>query len=427
MSSLREDRLRSDLAEIAELSRPAELHDRVLRASRRSRARTAVVAVAVITVVAAGLGLAVWRRSTGPVLPVGPLQPVILPRGDIPVMWPSVGSVVRDQRVFSEGTLDVPTWPGMRRCPSGALRFRYGQSTFNSTDHGVLAIKALRADVDHDGSEELLVHLACVSGGDLTPDGSLVGQVVAYSGDRVLGRVVASPPNPNAPFVLPGERDIRITDVSAEGDGRVRVDWLELSDVTGTYGSTTSTRMYGWNGDRFTQIGDATELQGPTGAELSIEAGGGRGVDPLGQAAVTLDVTVRNAGRVRSAPLRLAIVVPAHLHPAGAGWDGCRVPLETPLLNLTPSPVEYNAAVALVCPAPAVDAGGSYTRRFHFLQVAGPVTPRPTATPDESIPPAPRVAPDAPVLQTISVEVDQQPHGEYERDRTDNTVQFPMP
>jgi hypothetical protein len=31
------------------------------------------------------------------------------------------------------------------------------------------------------------------------------------------------------------------------------------------------------------------------------------------------------------------------------------------------------------------------------------------------------------VLQTISVEVDQQPRGEHERDRTDNTVQFPMP
>jgi hypothetical protein len=103
------------------------------------------------------------------------------------------------------------------------------------------------------------------------------------------------------------------------------------------------------------------------------------------------------------------------------------VPLETPLLNLTPTPVEYNAAVPLVCHAEAIDPGGRSTRRFHFLEVAGPITPRPTAAPDASIPPAPRVPPDAPVLASISVEVDQQPGGEHERDRTDNTVQFPMP
>jgi hypothetical protein len=424
MSALREDRLRSDLAEIAELSRPVDLHDRVLRASRRARAQTAVAAVAVITVVAAGVGMAVWRRSTGPVLPAGPLQPVILPQGDIPVMWSLGGDVVRDQRAFADGTLTVPSWPDLPRCPSGELTFRFGgRSDPTPTDMFLQVFKSLRGDVDHDGSADLLVHLGCNSGVDPTPEGAITAQVVAYSGDRLLGRVVASPPDPNAPFILPGERDVHITDVSVEADGRVRVDWLERSDSA----SATSTRTFGWNGDRFTQIGDATELQGPTAAELSIEASGARGVDSLGRAAVTVDVTVRNAGRVRSAPLRLAIVVPARLHPAGPGWDGCRVPLETPLLNLTPSPVEYNAAVPLVCPAAAVDPGGGSTRRFHFLEVAGPITPRPTATPDASIPPAPRVPPDAPVLASISVEVDQQPGSEYERDRTDNTVQFPMP
>ena len=45
---------------------------------------------------------------------------------------------------------------------------------------------------------------------------------------------------------------------------------------------------------------------------------------------MTVDVTVRNAGRARSSPLRLAMVVPVNLHPAGPGWDGCRLPLETP-------------------------------------------------------------------------------------------------
>ena len=67
----------------------------------------------------------------------------------------------------------------------------------------VQVVKSLRADVDHDGSEDLLVHLGCHSGFRLADEEAIIAQVVAYSGDRVLGRVVASPPDTNAPFISP--------------------------------------------------------------------------------------------------------------------------------------------------------------------------------------------------------------------------------
>jgi len=436
MSSLREDEFRAevfraDLEALAGRSRPVDLHDRVVRASRRARALSAVAAVAVITMVLAGVGLAVWRRPIGPVLPSGPLRPVILPRGEIPVMESKGEDVVRDQRAFSDGTLTVPRWPGLPQCLSGRLEFMFGGRAVDnpaSVNKEVHVVKSLRADVDHDGSEELLVHLTCHTGFQPGDEEAIMAQVVAYSGDRLLGRVVASPPHTDAPFIGGGGPAIHIMDVSVN-DGTVRVDWYDMKSDTSPHSSTT----YGWDGHEFKQVGDRTGLGGPTGVELSIEASGARGVDDLGQAFVAVDVTVHNSGPARSSALRLAMVAPVNLQPAGPGWEGCLLPSQAPwLMNLTPSPGQFTGAFAVNCPASAIDPGQTITWRFHFLVGDGPNAAVLSASaspiqPDPSIPSGPRPVSDAPALETISVEVDQQPPGGHEGDRSDNTVQVPVP
>jgi hypothetical protein len=209
-----------------------------------------------------------------------------------------------------------------------------------------------------------------------------------------------------------------------------RVDWVNRTN----WPYVMSSRTYAWDGNGFKETGEATDLQGPTGTELSVQTRGARGVDELGQDFVAVDVTVRNQGRVRSSPLRLAMVVPFNLQPAGPGWDGCVSPAQFPYLNLTPSPGEFTGAFAVLCHAPAIDPGQALDLQFRFLMGDGPnaavqsaSSPSPSWPPDPSFLPGPKAPPGAPALETISVEVDHQPPGEYERDRSDNTVQFPMP
>jgi hypothetical protein len=391
---IREDELRGDLAGLAELSRPADLHERVLRASRRAQVRTAVATVTVLAMVAA-VGTVMWRRPAGAAQPVEPQRPIALPVGEIPVMpWP--GAVARDEtgsRV--DGMLAVPDWPGFPECPSGALLFAAGSSATAGPRLGV--VKAVRADVNHDGSEDLVVNLGCYESEEARASGERAWQVVAFSGragHRTLGQVVGT-----------GERGIGVSDVAVDPDGSVRVVLVDPSYNM----ALTQTRVYAWDDGRFTQTAGPTEFPShPAGAELSVDAQGTVGVDAEGQPILTIGVIVRNSGPLRSSALRLVLVIPANLRPAGPEWDGCVVNREVPE-TVEPATASVaggeDDAVEVQCPAPALDAGATWSVSLRLLN-----NDRRLLFADRS----------------VSVEVDQQPPGVFERELLDNSDEFPV-
>jgi len=347
---IREDVLRADLAGAADLARPTDLYDGVLARSRRRRiATTAATGAAVLALAVAVAGLAVAIRPERPtVLDGPPLVPVQLPPGRLSMME-GLQSYMGGPGPLENKTLFLPPWPGDVGCPSGEVRFRYGNS--GEGDVALNISNVVSGDVDGDGSTDAVATMVCLHGEAY--------QILAFTDlragrPRTLGRLVA----------VGGTLDHgRIHKVERTGDGRVRVGLSDSRYV----GPSEQWREYRWDGTAFVQTSGPTSLPAdPPAVAFSVDVLGATAVDSAGQKVLTLGVTVRSTGRLAPSEPFLQIGVPEGVVPAGSGWDRCLTDrMENEMYENNTSPDQV--LTLLDCRLPDLPPGQSVSRTYQFI------------------------------------------------------------
>ena len=315
MNGLRDDRLRSDLAELAELARPTDLHDRVVAASRRAQTRR-VIGAAAAFVVLAGAG-AFWAALRGAepdaIAPADPTATVLLPEAPLAYYDPSMNTF--DAGPLAHATLTVPAWVGTDDCPAGRRTFiKDGVAV----EGGILVhiVAAQPTDVDGDGSTEQVVVLRCAveSGQPLYHYQVLaLTDLDAPDGPVTMGRVMAS-----------GQTGVvGVFGLEVKPDGTIRV---KVGDGDAAQAPTAQVqwREYAWQGTGFAQTGGETNFaeDAPAVALAVTATATVSTVD--GHRLVSLHLTTTNSGAAAVGPLRLTLGVPLALIPIdAAAWDGC--------------------------------------------------------------------------------------------------------
>jgi hypothetical protein len=294
------------------LVRPAGASAAVRRSTRRRR----LLATGVLGLLVALVSMTVYAstRLTVPPVAPDPTRPAPSPAG-----MPSE---------VAEGTLDVDwTWAaraGSAGCRNGPVTFNAGHYLPPGDEPVQDVIRAVRTDVDRNGTDDYVIHLACRT------DVSYDQVVAAYTrSGRVftrLGTVVNT--------VQGGVRDV--LDLAAEPDGRVRVlvgDLLVcciLSRYVGSVAPNAAVRQwraYAWGGGYFTQTGGPTTFDADRdAARLAVAVPVLRMDWARGRYAGTLKITVTNHGPRPVRDLSLVLGVPALVPAPGGDWDRCHVP-----------------------------------------------------------------------------------------------------
>jgi hypothetical protein len=388
MNGLREDRLRTDLADVAGLARVVDLHDRALASSRRARIRTTVAAVAAAVVLAsAGTAAVLWSGplDSANVPPGGSLEPTTLPTGTVESA--SDGVVMGDPGPLSPTReLTLPAWPGEPECPSGDLEVlkRGAIGDRRRPDVNAIIIKTVVADVNRDGAPDVVANLEC------TRRGQPGYQVVAITGVdgggrlRTLGRIAAT-----------GEDGVAaIYDLAVEPDGSVRVN-VGDRPAGSSEGALTQWREYKWAGESFVPTGGAADFPAdPPAVALSV-SGDFEVVTDDDRRRLDVRLTAANTGSAGSAPLLVWMAVPNRVRPAGGGWGGC-------LVDPSESAEGY---VVLQCRRPALAPGATWTASYQLIIEPGP----------------------AAAFNLVQMAVFQEPGGPVERARGDNVTDFTLP
>jgi hypothetical protein len=356
---------RDDVAPYVKPAGTAVAHDTV---HRRHRVRMiAATTLAALVVAAPVVAYAVsGDDSHGPPAvtggsPSGTPSDVSDPASPAPSDPPSqTVSVTPDGRIskadLDKATLDIPAWPkGFDDgCPTGTVKFTGGKA-----GQGVAALQGdpVYADVDHDGTQDTVVLVACSPQGSdyqvLALDRDATGRVVT------LGKVVGSAGNTGRQ----GTDIMTIWAVKAAGNGQIRVDVGEYRPCCeAAQASQHQWRTYGWNGNRFTQTGGPTAF-GPnpnvtdlavTGDRLTMVKQGD------GSWAGTLRVTIHNAATFATpGKLRFMLDVDASWQ-AQPGTDCRFTPGESPRS----------------CTLPGIGAGANRVLTIQVAAPAGPLSTR---------------------------------------------------
>jgi hypothetical protein len=317
---------------------------------------TTVVAGLAVVAVALSAAAAI-RPDRAPTPGVSP-APTAPPPTNLPTHQPSND----DLGPFKSATITVPTWGSTAdaTCAKGRITLnasgRYDAGNRPSVDVRAYVVM----DVDRDGADDYVAHLAC--GGDGADPGR--DQIVAFrrSGQELvpIGRVVGTQDG----F---GSMDY----LKAADGGRVAV-LVSKDPDDGTNSVPRQWRQYAWQGGQFRQVdGPTTFPAQPPKSVLSVAASA-LPFQRVGNAyAGQLTVTVRNDGAVDVARLELTLVLPGQVQPAGGDWDNCQAGADN-----------GNPVTVLLCSVPGPRANSQISMPFTFVAADKPM---PIDTPTDRV------------------------------------------
>lgn len=281
---------------------------------RRRIATTAatVVALALITGPIVGYAALHGGQETAPA-PADSTDPA-------PSPTPSASALDRtpdgriDKAELLSVRVDLPAWQAGASCPAKQVRL------VKEAEPGDVWLALFSyGDVDRDGAQETLVVVRC-----LTPGGGGPEQLVALDRDRegrivTIGRVVAT------------DKQVEwLSKLDPRPDGSVRVkvaDVLPYDDQRPEW-AQYQWRTYGWNGERFEQIGGPTAFEpNPLFTDLRVTGSdvvfADRPGDEWRHGSIT--VTVRNAGNQDARNVTIQMTFGEGLvRPEGTGWSACK-------------------------------------------------------------------------------------------------------
>ncbi|MGW4464513.1 hypothetical protein [Micromonospora sp. NPDC004704] len=305
------DRLRSDLADLAEEVAPVDLRDRTLRTSRRIGVqRTLASSAAALVMIGAATGTAFAffpRGDVGPApaatTPPAVVTPTPTPMPSVTVTEP-VNLAPLTVSEIENGSLTLPDW-GTDVCPTGTFRFAKGNHVYLPQPDSPMAFAILGepvpVDVDGDGVNEMAAEIVC-SPHAVTAQQVLVFKRAADGGVQTLGRVTSV--RPPARGALPQEL---IQSVAAGDAGTVRVQWADQQPFSP---ADPQWRGYRWVDGQFKQVSGPTRF--PTvDADVRAQA------QPVelkllnGAYVGELKVTVHNNGPMSAQSLGLRLTLPA--------------------------------------------------------------------------------------------------------------------
>ncbi|MFC0006636.1 hypothetical protein [Micromonospora siamensis] len=323
---MNEDRLRFDLAALAEQVEPVDLQARALRTSRRigiQRAVTTSAAVLVMIAAATGTALAIRPDGQGPAPqpattsatpePSPTVSPSPTPASQSapestgpdpsatsePAEAPRAAVTVQEAR---NANIRIGEW-NTDFCPAGTYRFKDGTHVYkplpdSPPTFGIVGEPVI-TDVDQDGDLDAVVLITC------SPFAVQAQQVIALqrtaSGSlSTLGRVAVTGAQPGG-----GE----ITEVAATASGAVRLHWRDTQLVDEN--AATQWRVYRWNGERFRQVDGASSFP-KVSVDLKVTADRATLVKrPDGSYQGDLVVRVANTGNVAVNSPGIHLVLPA--------------------------------------------------------------------------------------------------------------------
>ncbi|WP_329105713.1 DUF11 domain-containing protein [Micromonospora sp. NBC_01699] len=307
------DRLRSDLADLAEEAAPVDLRDRTLRTSHRlglQRTLASSAAALVMLGAATGTAFAFFPRGDGGPAPATTTPPVVetptTPPTPTPMPTRTVGNPPAPPLTPDEienGSLTLPAW-GTTSCPAGTFRFSKGNHVYRPQPDSPMAFaildKPVPVDVDGDGSNEMAALVVC------SPHAVHAQQVLVFKrgadgGIETFGQVVNVAPGPDqsVPEVLQA--------VAAGPSGTVRARW---GDQQAFSSAPQQWRDYRWLGGRFQQVAGPTRFP-DVSADLRVTAANpvmAMHADGYYEGEVT--VTVRNVGPATAEPPVVHLTLP---------------------------------------------------------------------------------------------------------------------
>ncbi|HEX6870957.1 MAG TPA: hypothetical protein VF163_07665 [Micromonosporaceae bacterium] len=355
MNAIRDDRFRTDLAELAEMVAPVDLYQRVLNSSRRAARRRVGSALGAFTIVAGVIGANTWAVPPGePEARVGGPVPTTLPTDNR--LADLFGPPPNAPGGLVPATLDLPAWPGASGCPHGPVTFGPdGSATLPSSAHYRISVrKAIQTDVNTDGRPDYVAIVECHDP-MMTITEQYSDQVLVFtdliSATRTLGRVVASGSDG-----IGGVYDLNVT-----SDGTVRVR-LGDTGVHRALAAQQQWRSYAWRDAAFVQTAGPRGFD-PGSATVDLSAVGT--IARPRPEELTLTVRVINTGATAARGTYLYLGIPVWLSPTGDGWTGCR--------QRGPTPAEP-ALVVIRCPGQAVGVGGAFEVAYNLL-VTGSLGP----------------------------------------------------
>jgi hypothetical protein len=375
------DRLRNNLADLADEVVPADLRDRVVLGSYRASTRRAYLAIAVgllLVVTLVGFGLSRPRVAE----PVEPPPGSGLPRGNSePLVEPAPPW---RPGPLAAATFTVPPF-NHSECPYGEVTTVDGVVAYPSHPFGsaIAVLDAFVMDVDRDGTDDVVATVACTHNGEPT-----VHQVLALTRDgaayRTLGTVVATDGVIQGIYGLTSAPDAAVV---------VQVGDREFSQRES---ANRQARWYRFDGGRFVQVEGPTEFESQESAvALRLRATARLVVDPGGGRWVDVSVRVDNSGAILAGRLRLLFDVTAYLQPVGPGWARC----------FRDAAAREGSMMLVECPISMDEFGNPFEATYRLLLPADPAL----------------------VPEQLVLTVDQLSPAQTERDLTDNRVAVDLP
>lgn len=252
--------LREGLAGLAEEVEFVDLHERVLRGSRRITVRNRTVASVAAFVALSGTAIGVTAVRPSPDDPFPPASVSPMPsESPTPSPTPSATQSVQLPNVdIRNATFDVPAFPGDTPCRTAATRtFKDGWATVGGGIDGEAKLHMVdapvKADVDGIPGEEILTRLHCV---DYTSPGQVLAIKVGPDGKlSPLGFVMMSPDHVGFEVVTNSLR--------TEG-GNVLVDVLSPTRPDGPLMLLDlQTRGYAYRDGKFAQVSGPVKFSLP--------------------------------------------------------------------------------------------------------------------------------------------------------------------
>ncbi|MFK3982608.1 hypothetical protein ACI2K4_19805 [Micromonospora sp. NPDC050397] len=330
------DRLRNDLADLAEEAAPVDLRDRALRTSRRIGVqRTLASSAAALVMIGAATGTAfafLPKDNPGPAPGTETPTPAVVTPTPTPTSADAsptpTGTTLKPLTVaeIKNGKLSLSDW-GTEECPNGTFSFRNGLHVYrplpdSSMTFSVVGEPAL-VDVNGDGVNEAAALIVC------SPHAVHAQQVLVFErapdgGVRSLGRVASVRPLPDV--FMPPEL---IQAVGAGDSGTIRVRWADNQA-----GSTAAPqwRTYRWTDGQFKQVNGPTRFP-DLSADVSVQANPVELKPARGTYEGELKVTVRNAGPKATQALGLTLTLPMGATLTGQSGiksDACHAVVEGP-------------------------------------------------------------------------------------------------
>jgi hypothetical protein len=272
---------------------------------------TGLVGAAVILIVANGCGALPGRH---PGSAAGPSPGPTTVKQDVPTGWTtsSLGEL-------GNATLVVPPWPRGAACPAGTVTLTAGSHEYK--DATLTVYQTAPGDVTGDGAPEQVAVLNCQGARDSHSDYLAVAFRKVGSTYRPLG---------NQAVMRSGTDGVAsMFQVLVLN----RAVWLDVGDVDDKLGywsevaSQHQSRVYTWNGQRFTQTGGPTTFPAhPAKAKFAVTAGDlalTTAGAPAGRRLGALKITVKNAGNLAAPSVSVQFELPIGVGAWGTGWADC--------------------------------------------------------------------------------------------------------